>query len=115
MKAFAMTRHYEYTKEEKKKGKEATMESGGTIRTVTHSTAGCFFVSFVFLHGDCFQAVSRNIAHRKFICISDIILAQRRNGGFRHYFAVAEKSSADSDTILSGGFISHFRCGISGI
>ena len=99
MKALAMTRHYEYTKDEKKK----------------EIMAGCFFVSFVFLHGDCFQAVSRNIAHRKFICISDIILAQRRNDGFRHYFAVAEKSSADSDTIVSGGFISHFCCGISGI
>ena len=54
MKAFAMTRHYEYTKEEKKKEKEATTESGGTIRTDAHSTAGCFFVSFVFLYGDYF-------------------------------------------------------------
>ncbi len=99
VKAFAVPGHYEYTKEEKKR----------------ETMAGCIFISFVFLHGDCFQAVSRNIAHRKFICISDIILAQRRNGGFRHYFAVAEKSSTDFDTILSGVFISHLRCGISGI
>ena len=99
-----MTRHYEYTKEEKKK----------EIVTGIYM-AGCFFVSFVFLHGDCFQAVSRNIAHRKLICISGIILALRGTGCFRHYFAVSEKSSTDSDAILFGGFISHFRCGISGI
>ena len=34
-----MKRYYEYTKEEKKKEKEATEESGGTIRTSTCSTA----------------------------------------------------------------------------
>ena len=99
MKAFAMTRHYEYTKEEKKK----------------EIMAGRFFVPFVFLHGDCFQAVSRNNAYRKFICISGVILALRGVSYFRHCFTAAEKSSADSDTIVSGVFISHFRCGISGI
>ena len=101
-----MTRHYEYTKEEKKK--EKFFVTGLYM-------AGCFFVSFVFLYGDSFQAVSRNIAYRKFICISGIILALRGAGCFRHCFAAAEKSSADSDTILSGVFIPHFCCGISGI
>ena len=99
VKALAMTRHYEYTKEEKKKD----------------IMAGCFFVPFGFLHGDCFQTVSRNIAHRKFICISGVILALRGAGCFRHYFTAAEKSGADSNTIISGVFIPHFRCGISGI
>ena len=95
----AMTRDYEFTKEEKKK----------------EIMAGSFFVSFVFLHGDCFQTVSRNIAHRKFICISGFILALRGAGCFRYYFTVAEKSSTYSDTILSGVYIPYFRCGISGI
>ena len=93
-----MTRHYELTKEEKKK-----------------DTADCFFVSFMLLHGDCFQAVSRNTAHRKFIYISGFILPLCRAGCFRHHFAAAEKSSADSGTSLSGIVIPHFRCGISGI
>ncbi len=94
-----MTRHYEHTKEEKKK----------------EIMAGCFFVSFAFLHGDCFQAVSRNITQREFICISGFILALRGVGCFRRYFVVAEESGADSDTALSGVFIPHFHCGISGI
>ena len=83
VKALVMTRHYEFTKEEKKK-----------------DTAGCFFVSFVFLYGDCFQAVSRNVAHRKFIHISGFIFPLCGAGCFRHYFAAAEKSGADSGTIL---------------
>lgn len=77
--------------------------------------AGCFFVSFMFLYGDCFQAVSRNIAHWKFLCISGSILPLCRDGGFRHYLAAAEKGSAGSGTNLSGIFIPHFHCGISGI
>ena len=100
----AMAGHYEYTKDEKKK---ETLSG--------RFTAGCIFVCFVFLHGACFQAVGRNIAYRKFICISGLILLLRGAGGFRHYFAVAEKSSADSDTVLSGIVIPHFHCGISGI
>lgn len=77
--------------------------------------AGCFFVCFVFLHGGCFQVVSGNTAHWKFICISGFIFPLWGDGGFRHCFAAAEKSSADSDTILSGAVIPHFHCGISGI
>lgn len=93
-----MTRHDEFTKDEKKE-----------------DTAGCFFVSFVFLYGDGFQAVSRNITHRKFLCISDFVFPLRGAGRFGHCLAAAEKSGADSDTLLSGAFIPHFHCGISGV
>jgi len=155
VKALAMTGHYEFTKEEKKK--ETTAEACGTIRTDTCSAAGretagrekagteaegsgstdcekeplcgknerffitgtymagCFSVSFVFLHGDCFQAVSRNAAYRKLLCISGFILALRGAGCFRHSFSVPEKSGADSDTVLSGVFIPRFHRGISDI
>lgn len=78
-------------------------------------TSGGFFVSIVFLHGDYFQTVSRNIAYRKFICISSFIFPLCGAGCFRRYFAAAGKSSADSDTNLSGVFISYFHCGISDI
>lgn len=37
-------------------------------------TSGCFSGSFLFLYGDCFQAVSRNIAYRKLLCIFGLIL-----------------------------------------
>ena len=105
-KALAMTEHYEFTKEGKKN--ERYLVAG-------LCTAGCFFVSFVFLHGACFQAVNRNIAHRKFICISGFIFPLCGAGRFGHYFTVAEESSAGSGASLAGAFIPHFYCGISGI
>lgn len=40
VRALAMTGHYEFTKEEKKKEKESKVEAEGTIRTGICSTAG---------------------------------------------------------------------------
>lgn len=54
--------------------KEISRSKSERFMVVGLCTSGCFSGSFLFLYGDCFQAVSRNIAYRKFLCIFGLIL-----------------------------------------